>query len=58
MLAGLGFRSGEFAVLVVHDVAPSEAVPDHLHVDEAIAEVNPPDFAAVRSTSITSMRTV
>jgi len=46
MLAGVRFRSGELARLVVMDIAPREALSDHLSIGEPLGSVQ------VRNTAL------
>lgn len=47
MLAGVSFRSGKLTGSIVLGISPGEPVADHLHVDEAIAQVNAADLALI-----------
>ena len=47
MLAGFGFRGGKLSRFVVLRVSPREAVGHHLHVDEAVAQVDAADLTLV-----------
>ena len=47
MLAGVGFRGGELAWLVVSHISPRETVADHFHVDEALAQKDAPHFPVI-----------
>jgi hypothetical protein len=47
MVAGVSFCVGEIPRLVVLHVSPSEAIGDHLHVNESLIEKDAAQFAVV-----------